>query len=468
MRLETTILTNLIEDEEFARKVLPFLDEAYFQHPPEQILYKKIDHFVEKYSNLPSKEALYIELDNDSSLHEDVHKECKEIVSSLEPLEVNNQWLLDQTEKFCKDKAMYNAITEAISIYDGKIKNKSVNNIPDLVADALAVGFDSHIGHDFLEDYERRYEYYHATEQRVSFDLEYFNKITKGGLPRKTLNILMAGTGVGKSLVMCHMAAAALTQGYNVLYITLEMAEEKIAERIDANMLNIPLQDIEKMPKADYETKLMDLKDRTAGKLIIKEYPTAGAGVGHFRHLINDLKLKRAFVPQIIFVDYLNISMSMRVKPGASINTYVYVKAIAEELRGLAVEQNVPIVSATQTTRGGYNNSDPGLEDTSESFGLPATADFMVAIITSDELEALGQIQIKQLKNRYNDIFIHRRFVLGLDRARMKLYDVEQDASMTDTGAVMDNTPFGARLDNEQVRRSGKDLLDKVKTLNFN
>ena len=469
MRLETTILSNLISDEEYARKVTPFLDEAYFQSQPEQTVYKKISKFIEKYNNLPSKEALYIEIDNDNSLHEEVHKECKEVVDALNQHEIDLEWLVDQTEQFCKDKAMYNAITEAISIYDGKTKGKTVNNIPDLVADALAVGFDSNIGHDFLEDYEQRYEFYHASEQRVAFDLDYFNKITKGGLPNKSLNILMAGTGVGKSLVMCHMAAAAMTQGANVLYITLEMAEEKIAERIDANLLNVPLADIENMPKEDYETKLMQLRDRTPGKLIIKEYPTASAGVGHFRHLINDLKLKRAFVPQLIFVDYLNISMSMRVKPGANINTYVYVKAIAEELRGLAVEMNVPIVSATQTTRGGYNNSDPGLEDTSESFGLPATADFMCAIITSDELDQMGQIQIKQLKNRYNDIYLHRRFVVGIDRAKMKLYDVDQDTEMTDAGSVMDSTTFGERMEDEGVRahKSNRDLLDKVKTLNF-
>ena len=466
MNLETTILTHLIEDEEYTRKVLPFLKQDYFVDESQRVLFKKIDDHVNKYNRSPSREALFIELDKDDSINDDTFTNVKKLLD-ITTEQHDAEWLVDTTEKFCKDKAVYNAIMESISIIDGKRKDKSTNMLPSILSDALAVSFDSHIGHDFLEDYEARYDFYHTHEARIPFDLEYFNKITKGGLPNKTLNIILAGTGVGKSLAMCHMAASALNQGQNVLYITLEMAEEKIAERIDANLLDIPMVDVANLPKDSYEKKILDLRSRTPGKLIIKEYPTAAAGAGHFRHLINDLKLKRNFQANLIFVDYLNIATSMRVKPGANVNTYVYVKAIAEELRGLAVEMNVPVISATQTTRSGFGNSDPGLEDTSESFGLPATADFMVAMITSDELDNLGQMQIKQLKNRYNDLNIHKRFVVGVDRSKMKLYDVDQNHEIADSGSVMDNTAFGERQEEDDnmewmTKKAGRRDLSKL------
>ena len=466
MNLETTILTHLIEDEEYTRKVLPFLNQDYFVDESQRVLFKKIDDHVNKYNRAPSREALFIELDKDDSINDDTFTNVKKLLD-ITTEQHDAEWLVDTTEKFCKDKAVYNAIMESISIIDGKRKDKSTNMLPSILSDALAVSFDSHIGHDFLEDYEARYDFYHTHEARIPFDLEYFNKITKGGLPNKTLNIILAGTGVGKSLAMCHMAASALNQGQNVLYITLEMAEEKIAERIDANLLDIPMVDVANLPKDSYEKKILDLRSRTPGKLIIKEYPTAAAGAGHFRHLINDLKLKRNFQANLIFVDYLNIATSMRVKPGANVNTYVYVKAIAEELRGLAVEMNVPVISATQTTRSGFGNSDPGLEDTSESFGLPATADFMVAMITSDELDNLGQMQIKQLKNRYNDLNIHKRFVVGVDRSKMKLYDVDQNHEIADSGSVMDNTAFGERQEEDDnmewmTKKAGRRDLSKL------
>ena len=467
MNLETTILTHLIEDEEYTRKVLPFIRHEYFMDVSEQALFNKINDHVNKYNRAPTREALFIELDKDASITEDVFVGVKKLLD-IKPEEHDSAWLVDKTEEFCKDKAVYNAIMESISIIDGKHKNKNTNMLPSILSDALAVSFDTHIGHDFLEDYEERYDFYHTKEDRIPFDLDYLNKITKGGLPNKTLNIILAGTGVGKSLAMCHMAASALNQGRNVLYITLEMAEERIAERIDANLLDVPMVEVQNLPKESYEKKILELRARTPGKLIIKEYPTAAAGVGHFRHLINDLKLKRDFVPSILFVDYLNIATSMRVKHGPTVNTYVYIKAIAEELRGLAVEQNLPIISATQTTRSGYNSSDPGLEDTSESFGLPATADFMFAMITSDELDNVNQMQIKQLKNRYNDLNIHKRFVVGVDRSKMKLYDVDQNPDeITDSGAVMDNTDFGERQvedDNMQwvTKRSGRRDFSKL------
>jgi replicative DNA helicase len=447
MRLETTILSYLINDEDYARKVVPFLKSEYFTDITERIVYQKIDAFFLKYNSLPAREALIIEIDNDNTLTDDNFSNCGKLIGDLQTNEIlDKEWLVDNTEKFCQEKAVYNAIMESIKIIDGKHNSKTSGNIPTILSDALAISFDSHIGHDFLEDYENRYDYYHREEERVAFDLDYFNKITKGGLPRKSLNIILAGTGVGKSLVMCHMAASALAQGQNVLYITLEMAEERIAERIDANLLNIPIADIQDLPRDIYETKIHSLKERIPGKLIIKEYPTASAGVGHFRHLINELKLKRSFEPTIIFVDYLNLAVSARVKPGSNVNTYVYIKAIAEELRGLSVEKNVPILSATQTTRSGHANSDPGLEDTSESFGLPATADFMVALIVNEELDNLGQMMIKQLKNRYNDVNIFKRFIIGVDRSKMKLFDVDQDQqNLMDSGAVMDTTTFGER-----------------------
>lgn len=468
MNLETTILSHLIEDEEYTRKVLPFLKQDYFVDESQRVLFNKIDDHVNKYNRTPSKEALFIELDKDSTLSDDTFANVKKLLD-VQAEEHDIAWLVDTTETFCKDKAVYNAIMESISIIDGKRKDKNTNQLPSILSDALAVSFDTHIGHDFLEDYEARYDFYHTHESRVPFDLEYFNKITKGGLPNKTLNIILAGTGVGKSLAMCHMAASALNQGQNVLYITLEMAEEKIAERIDANLLDIPMDDVANLPKDSYEKKILELRGRTPGKLIIKEYPTASAGAGHFRHLINDLKIKRNFKPDMVFVDYLNIATSMRVKPGANINSYTYVKSIAEELRGLAVEMDVPLVSATQTTRSGFGNSDPGLEDTSESFGLPATADFMVAMISSDELDNLGQMQIKQLKNRYNDLNIHKRFVIGVDRSKMKLYDVDQSdqGEIADAGSVMDSTPFGERQKEDDsmqwvTKKTGKRDLSKL------
>tara|TARA_R100000808_G_C2155495_1_gene168238 strand:- start:10843 stop:12192 length:1350 start_codon:yes stop_codon:yes gene_type:complete len=441
-----------VSDEDFCRKTVPFIKEEYFHDNIERILFKKISEFFSAYNNIPTKEALVIELDNDSTITDEEYQTAGKILGSFTSDIDDQEWLLDKTESFCKDKAIYNAIMESISIIDGKSQDKSTHELPTILSDALAVSFDSHIGHDFLDDYEDRYEFYHRTEERIPFDLEYFNRITKGGLPRKSLNIILAGTGVGKSLAMCHMAAGNLNDGKNVLYITLEMAEEKIAERIDANLLNVAVEDLVRLSKDDYDKKVNRVKDMTAGKLIIKEYPTASAGAAHFRHLINELKIKRRFEPDIIYIDYLNIATSTRVKPGANVNTYVYVKAIAEELRGLAVEKNVPVVSATQTTRSGFTNSDPGLEDTSESFGLPATADFMVAIITNDELEDLNQFMVKQLKNRYNDPTMYKRFVVGVDRNKMRLYDAEESAQsdIVDAGPVMDHTEFGMQLPREK------------------
>ncbi len=452
VRLETKILSHLVSDEDFCRKTVPFIKEEYFHDNIERILFKKISEFFSAYNNIPTKEALVIELDNDSTITDEEYQTAGKILGSFTSDIDDQEWLLDKTESFCKDKAIYNAIMESISIIDGKSQDKSTHELPTILSDALAVSFDSHIGHDFLDDYEDRYEFYHRTEERIPFDLEYFNRITKGGLPRKSLNIILAGTGVGKSLAMCHMAAGNLNDGKNVLYITLEMAEEKIAERIDANLLNVAVEDLVRLSKDDYDKKVNRVKDMTAGKLIIKEYPTASAGAAHFRHLINELKIKRRFEPDIIYIDYLNIATSTRVKPGANVNTYVYVKAIAEELRGLAVEKNVPVVSATQTTRSGFTNSDPGLEDTSESFGLPATADFMVAIITNDELEDLNQFMVKQLKNRYNDPTMYKRFVVGVDRNKMRLYDAEESAQsdIVDAGPVMDHTEFGMQLPREK------------------
>jgi archaellum biogenesis ATPase FlaH len=418
---------------------------------------------MEKYNVPPSKDALYIELENTDSLSE---ADYSNTVSQVEQLkqddDVNEQWLIDKTEEFCQEKAVYNAIMESIHIIDGKNKNKTKQAIPQVLSEALAVSFDNHIGHDFIEDYQQRFDFYHHKEERVPFDLDYMNRITKGGLPRKSLNIILAGTGVGKSLAMCHFAASNMMEGKNVLYITMEMAEEKIAERIDANLLNVKVDELINLPKDMYDKKINDLRQRTPGRLIIKEYPTASAHSGHFRHLINELKIKRNFTPDIIYIDYLNICSSSRTKAiGGTINSYTFVKAIAEELRGLAVEKNVPIVSATQTTRSGFSNSDLGLEDTSESFGLPATADFMFAIINSDEMEQLGQLMVKQLKNRYNDPTLFKRFVIGVDRAKMRLYDVEQTAQtdIVDDGPVMDNTEVGKGL-NQAFGKPKKDFSD--------
>ena len=430
-RLEQTILKNLIYNEEFTRKVLPFIKPEYFSDQTEKIVFKEIFDFVDKYKTLPSHEALVINFTEAKNLTEPQVKDSIELLNEIKQTKdetVELKWLSEHTEKFCQDKAIYNAIMESVSILDDKNGKKSKGEIPQLLADALGVSFDSNVGHDYIQDSDDRYDFYHRVESRIKFDLDIFNKITKGGLPFKTLNIALAGTGVGKSLFMCHCAAGALSQGSNVLYITLEMAEEKIAERIDANLLNITMDELHTISKEDYERKFSTLRNKVQGKLIIKEYPTASASTLHFRALLNELALKKNFRPDIIFVDYLNICASSRIKPGGNVNSYTYIKSIAEELRGLAVEFNLPVVSATQTTRSGYSNSDVDLTDTSESFGLPATADFMFALITNEELEALGQIMVKQLKNRYSDPNYYKRFVVGVDRAKMRLYDTEQSA----------------------------------------
>jgi len=426
-RIEQTILKNLIQSEQFTRKVIPFLKAEYFTDSSEQVLFNEIRDYFDKYTKAPTSEALLINLENNTKLNDSVLKDTKTIVESFDKEPSPQDWLVDETEKWCKDRAIYIAVMDSINVIDKK-SQRSTGEIPELLKDALSVSFDTHIGHDQLEDTDARFEFYHTEEEKLPFDLEYFNKITKGGLPNKTLNICLAGTGVGKSLFMCHMASSALMMGKNVLYITLEMSEERIAERIDANIMNVPIKEIPDLSKKMYDKKIDKLKDKTKGKLIIKEYPTAQAHVGHFRHLLQELNIKKDFKPDIIFIDYLNICASHRIRPGAGANSYTLVKSIAEELRGLAVEYDVPMVSATQTTRSGYGSTDIGLEDTSESFGLPATADFMFALITSDELEELDQLVVKQLKNRYNDPTIFKRFVIGIDRSRMKLYDCEQEA----------------------------------------
>jgi len=445
MKLETVILRNLIRNEDYLRKVLPFLKTEYFTDKTERIIYEEINKFTETYNSTPTIESIELAVKERRNLSDEELEKSKSYlheIASFKDEESKVQWLTDKTEKFCQERAIYNAVLGSISILDGKDKSNDKGAIPKILSDALAVSFDNSVGHDYLENSDERYEFYHRKEERIPFDLEYFNKITKGGLPAKTLNIALAGTGVGKSLFMCHVAAGAMAQGKNVLYITLEMAEEKIAERIDANLLNVSVDALMELPRDMYERKVKRVKDMTTGKLIIKEYPTASASSTHFRTLLNELNLKKSFVPDIIFIDYLNICCSSRIKPGSNINSYTYVKSIAEELRGLAVEYGVPIVSATQTTRSGFTSSDPGLEDTSESFGLPATADLMFALITSEELEALGQIMVKQLKNRYSDPTAFKRFVIGVDRSRMKLYDVEQTAQdgLADAGK-QDNQP---------------------------
>ncbi len=427
-RIETTILRNLVFNEDYSRKVIPFIQPDYFEQKTEKVIFEEIVQFIVKYGSAITVEALNIEIENRTDLTEDQIKEVREINKSLDDSPVEKQWLLDTTEKWCRDRAIYLALMESIHIADGNNEKKNRDAIPSILSDALAVSFDNNIGHDYLQNYEERYEFYHRQEDKIEFDLEYFNKITKGGIPNKTLNIALAGTGVGKSLFMCHVASSVLLQGRNVLYITLEMAEERIAERIDANLLNVPIQQLVDLPRQMFENKVTNLSKKTQGTLIIKEYPTASAHSGHFKALLNELALKKSFRPDIIFIDYLNICASSRYKSNLSVNSYSYIKAIAEELRGLAVEFNVPIVSATQTTRSGYGNSDVELTDTSESFGLPATADLMFALISTEELEQLGQIMVKQLKNRYNDPTIYKRFIVGIDRAKMRLYDCEQSA----------------------------------------
>jgi archaellum biogenesis ATPase FlaH len=433
-RIETIILRNLLHNEEYTRKVLPFLDKEYFVEHADKLLYEQIDTFVNKYNNLPTKEALVIELDS-TSLRNEEFDEVTDLLTYVEEQDNEQpdiQWLLETTEKFCQDKAIYNAVVKSIKILDEPEKSESGKGaIPELLTDALSVNFDPHVGHDYLLDSDDRYLFYHRTEKKIPFDLEFFNKITQGGLSTKTLNIALAGTGVGKSLFMCHISSSALSQGNNVLYITLEMSEERIAERIDANLLNIRLDDLVSLPKKMYEKKMEDLKSTVKGRLIIKEYPTAAASTNHFRALLNELNLKRNFKPDIIFVDYINICSSARIRPGQYVNSYSYIKSIAEELRGLAVEFDVPIMSATQTNRAGFQNTDVGLEDTSESFGLPATADFMFAIISNENLEEAGQMLIKQLKNRYSDITSNKKFLVGVDRAKMRLIDLG-DASQSD------------------------------------
>ena len=450
MRIETTILSNLIHNEDYSRKVLPFLNKEFFHDEVEKTLYLTIDSHVEKYNTLPTNEVLGITL-NEDSLNEQVFEGCVEYLSNLEKGDTDEEWLLDKTEEFCQEKAVYNAIMESIGIIDGRDKEKTKGAIPEILSKALSVSFDSSIGHDWIEDFQARYEFYHKVEERIPFDLEYLNAITKGGLPSKTLTCILAGTGVGKSLAMCHFAANNLMDNKKVLYITMEMAEERISERIDANLLDCSLDDLKDLPFKLYEKKVERIRSKTEGKLIVKEYPTASAGAGHFRHLLNELRLKRNFVPDIIYIDYLNICASSRMKYGSNVNTYMMIKSIAEELRGLAVEKNVPIVTATQTTRGGYTNSDPGLEDTSESFGLPATTDLMFALVSSEELEALNQIMVKQLKNRFNDPTSNKRFVVGVDRGKMRLYDVEQSAQdeLVNDNPVMDNAVFGSRRNDE-------------------
>jgi replicative DNA helicase len=442
LQTEKIILGALATREEFVRAVLPFIREEYFSTKQEQVVYRCIKNFVDTYNAQPTKEALVICLD-DSRLNGDEHKHCVALINEVFGLDEDTdlKWLIDTAEKFCKDKAVYNAVLASIQILDGKDKNYTKNAIPQLLSDALAVSFDTAVGHDYMTDADKRYEFYHRVEEKMPFDLEFFNKITKGGVPRKTLNIVMAGTGVGKSMFMCHHAASCLTANKNVLYITCEMAEERIAERIDANLMDTALDELKDLPKETYDKRLARAVGSVRGNLIIKEYPTATATVAHFRHLLHELKIKKKFVPDIIFVDYLNICASSRVKMNANVNTYVYIKAIAEELRGLAVEYDVPIFSATQTNRGGFNNSDVGLENTSESFGLPATADFMFAVIRTEQLDSLNQVLVKQLKNRYGDENTNKKFVMGVDRGKMKFYDVEQSAqdSLVDTGQVSDD-----------------------------
>ena len=438
LNLEATILTNLIYNSEYTRKVIPYIKAEYFQDTTQKVVFQTIEAYVNRYKSNPDNiEVIKLDLQK-ATLNEEQYKQAQELVDSLSEAVSEEQfdWLVDETEKWCKDKAIYNAILDGIHIIDGKSKDQTPEAIPSILTEALSVSFDTHIGHDYMEQYEERYEYYHETEEKIPFDLDFFNRITKGGLPNKTLNVCLAGTGVGKSLFMCHVAAATLLQGKNVLYITLEMAEKKIAERIDANLMNLTLDDVHDLPKRMFESRVDKIRKKTEGQFIIKEYPTASAHCGHFRALYDELRLKKAFKPHIIFIDYINICASQRFKYGSNVNSYTYIKGIAEEMRGLAVELNIPIVSATQTTRQGFTSTDIGLEDTSESFGLPATADLMFALISTEELEGLNQMLVKQLKNRYNDPTLNKRFVIGVDRAKMKLYDVSQKAQedLVDTG----------------------------------
>ena len=462
MRIEQIILGTLTNDESFIRESLPFIKPEYFLDPIEGILFKKIRSFVDQYNTVPTKGTLAVEINKDNTIGEAQYTGLMTYLDDLSYEEKDATWLRDNTEKFCQERAIYNAIQESISIIDGEDDQKDKGAIPEILSNALSVSFDKHIGHDFIDDASERYDFYHHLEERIAFDLDFLNRITKGGFPNKSLNVLLAGTGVGKTLAMCHMASANLLDGKNVLYITMEMAEERIAERIDANLLNIPLDELANASKEMYMDKVGRIKSKTAGKLIIKEYPTAAAGAGHFRHLLNELKLKKDFVPDIIYIDYLNICMSSRLKNGANVGSYTYIKSIAEELRGLAVEMNLPIVSATQLNRTGFTNSDPGLEDTSESFGLPATVDWMAVMITSEVLAALGQIMFKQLKNRYCDIDQDTKFVVGIDKSKMRLFDVDQEAQEgIHNGPVMDQTPFGKEMEDRSKKNKFSTLFNE-------
>jgi len=427
-----------MNNEDYIRKVLPFLKTRYFENKEHQLVFDEIDKFFNKYNNRPTKEALHIELDQRTDLNEELWKSTQDVLSGLSDTKVEQEWLLETTENYCKDRALHLAVLEGISIINDNDENRSTNSLPDILSEALGVSFDTHVGHDYIDNADDRFEFYHKKEQKIPFDLSFFNDITNGGLPNKTLNIIMSGTGVGKTLFMCHHAANVLISGYDVLYITLEMAEERIAERIDANLMDITIDELHKIPKESFQNGVEKITKKTQGKLIIKEYPTASAHTGHFKSLLKELSMKRQFVPKIIFIDYLNICSSSRFKTGANVGSYFYIKAIAEELRGFAVENNLPIVSATQVNRSGFTATDIGLEDTSESFGLPATADFMFALIQTEELEGLNQIMVKQLKNRYNDPTRNKKFIIGVDRAKMKLYDVEQQAqeNLVDSGQV--------------------------------
>ena len=451
-RLEQTILKNLITNEEYTRKVLPYIKSEFFSERDEEFLFKQIREYFLKYKSVPTPEALMIDIDEQDNVDAQLLQDTMILVGEIksDTSSTPEKWLEDSTEEWCKDRAVYNGVMSSIEIIQS---DGSKGEIPDILRDALSVSFDTNIGHDFLDDWEPRFDFYHTEEERIPFDLELMNKITKGGMPNKTLNICMAGTGVGKSLFMCHVAASCLVQGKNVLYVTLEMAEEKIAERIDANLLDISLNDLQDLPKSMYKKKIKRVQEKTKGKLIVKEYPTASAHSGHLRHLLQELDLKKSFKPDVLFIDYLNICASFRIRPGSNLNTYTYVKAIAEEMRGLAVEFDVPIMSATQTNRAGFVSSDVGLEDTAESFGLPATADFMFALISTEDLQELDQVMVKQLKNRYADPTYHRRFVLGVDRAKMRLFDCEQSAQdeLVDIGPVMDQTVTGERIAAEKV-----------------
>ena len=459
-RIENLILRSLVHNEKYSRKVIPFIEPDYFHDSAEKVLYEEIAQYMVKYNSRPSVEALGIEVENRHDLTETEVQSIRETLLVFDEVTGTDDWMMDSTEKWCKKQAIYNALMESIAIANGDSQQKTEDAIPSILSDALAVSFDSNVGHDYIENAEERFEFYHRKEDKIPFDIELLNKITKGGLPNKTLNIALAGTGVGKSLFMCHCAASTLMQGKNVLYITCEMAEEKIAERIDANLLNVNIQGLTDLPKQMFDTKIGKLAKKTQGSLVIKEYPTAQAHSGHFKALLNELKLKKNFSPDIIFIDYLNICASSRIKAGANANSYTLVKSIAEELRGLAVEFDLPIVSATQTTRSGYGNSDVNITDTSESFGLPATADLMIALISTEELEGLGQIMVKQLKNRYNDPTIHKRFVVGIDRAKMRLYDCEQSAQ----DDIMDS---GREEEYEHSEDAPKSFKEKFAKLNF-